>query len=160
MKKLPLIILLIPFLVGCGPDSSKPKDTSQANNDGVTTVLLTTENLVTYFNIDKTGSHLAYRQDSLISFKGVLVFAVYEDVVVTLNMHIYGESNGYEFVSKDNNYERQLKLNAAGEGTSILYYEDGTIDHVVNTGLGYDELHWYECTWSIKAVSGSVKYRL
>lgn len=157
MKKLFLIPVLFTLtLCGCHPDQSA----SKISGDGTTTVALTNENLDTYFNITKTDSHLAYRQDSSISFKGVLTFAVYDNVVITLNMHIYGEGNGLDFISKNSNYERQLKLNAAGEGTSTLFYEDGTIDHAVNTGLGYDDLHWYECTWSIKTVSGSVKYRL
>ena len=131
-----------------------------ANNNGTTTVALTKENLDTYFNITQTGTYGTYRQDYTISFKGVLTFAVYENVVITLNMHIYGEGDDLHYLSKNNDYERQLKLNAAGEGTSVLSYEDGKIDGVVDTGLGYDNLHWYECTWSIKALSGNVKYRL
>ena len=85
MKKLFLIpVLFTLMLCGCHPD----QNTSTASDDGTTTVPLTNENLNTYFNITKTDSHLAYRQDSSISFKGVLTFAVYDNVVITLNMHI------------------------------------------------------------------------
>lgn len=157
MKKLFLIPVLFTLLLcGCQPD----KNSSKESNDGTTSVALTTENLDTYFNITQTGNYGTYRQDYTISFKGVLTFAVYENVVITLNMNIYGQGDDLHYLSKNNDYERQLKLNAAGEGTSVLSYEDGKIDGVVDTGLGHDNLHWYECTWSIKTVSGSVKYRL
>ena len=145
MKKLFLIPALFSLLLcGCTPDKDASKSDG-ANNNGTTTVALTKENLDTYFNITQTGTYGTYRQDYTISFKGVLTFAVYENVVITLNMHIYGEGDDLHYLSKNNDYERQLKLNAAGEGTSVLSYEDGKIDGVVynvfddgvEPGLGY-----------------------
>ena len=161
MKKLVLIPVLFSMLLcGCIPNKDSSNTSQQSNNDGATVVALTKDNLVTYFNITKSDTQVGYGQDIWISFKGVLTFAVYEEVIITLNMHIYGEGDDLHYVSKNNDYERQLKLNAAGEGTSTLSFEDGKIDGVVDTGLGYNNLHWYECTWSIKAVAGNVKYRL
>ena len=157
MKK----FLLIPgifalLLCGCQPD----KESLETSNDGVTTVEITKDNLDTYFNISRTGKPGSYQTDYSIIFKGVLTFAVYENVEVSLNMHIYGDDGRPYYNPMNSDFERKIQLNAAGEGMSTLYYSDGTIDHIVNTGLKYDMLAHYECTWSIKAVTGTIKYRL
>ena len=163
MKKTFLLLPLLAFSLCACPNGNKTNSESNGEssvNDGTTIVVLTKENIPTYFNVTQTGQYGMYRMDYTISFKGVLNFAVYENVVVTLNMHIYGDDGRPYYNPMNNDFERQLQLNAAGEGASILYYSDGTIDHVVDTGLGYDMLAHYECTWSIKNISGTVKYRL
>lgn len=146
------------FISSCGANNSS-KESKESSEDGVTTVVLTKDNIDTYLNVSITG-RLGYRENYSISFKGVLNFAIYENVVVTLNMNIYAEDNSPYTVGKNENFKRELILNAAGEGISTLYYDDGTIDHVVDTGVGYNNIVQYKCTWSIKDITGSVKYRL
>lgn len=159
-KALALTLFAI-ILSGCVSNNpSTCKGSNESSNDGTTIVTLTKDNIDTYFNVSQTGQYGMYRMDYTISFKGVLTFAVYENVIVTLNMHIYAEDGAPYYNAMNNDFVRDLPLNAAGEGTSTLYYSDATIDHVVETGLGYDMLAHYECTWSIKAISGNVRYRL
>ena len=170
MKKYFLASVLFTFfLCGCTPDEQTSGSEDNTNvsitsntsvttsNDGVTSIALTKENIPTYFNVSTTGENGYNHQNFTISFKGVLSFAVYENVIVTLNMHIYCEDNGYIYSARNDDYERKLRLNAAGEGTSILYWSDSTIDHIINVG---GDLINYECTWSIKSIEGYVKYRL
>jgi len=156
MKKIWIILLLMP-LSSC--TSNKQLD-SVSTNDGVTTVTLNLQNINTYFDVVETGQRGMHRTYYSISFDGVLSFAVYESVVVSLNMHIYAEDGAPYYRAMNDDFSRDLILNAAGEGTSTLYYSDCTIDHVVDTGLGNDMLVYYELTWSIVDISGCVKYRL
>ena len=167
MKKIIFISALSLVLI-CGCASANATNDSQQKmnqsscscEDGTTTVSLTKDNISTYFNVTETGKNGYTMQDFTISFEGVLSFAVYENVIVTLNMHIYAEDGSPYYVAKNDDYERKIQLNAAGEGSSTLYYFDSSIDHVIDTGLGYNNLINYECTWSIKSISGNVKYRL
>ena len=167
MKKTLFICSLLSLLIcGCGSNNPSATDVTTittSNNScdsGVTTVPLTMDNIPTYFNVVKSGRNGYNGEDFTISFKGVLTFAIYENVVVTLNMHVYAPDDSYSYIPKNDDYERQIQLNAAGEGSSTLYNSDGKIDHIIDIGIGTSLLMYYECTWSIKAISGSVKYRL
>ena len=135
-------------LCGCNPPEKE-------SNGGVTSVGLTLDNMGTYLSYFTTGVDGAPRENYSIAFEGVLNFALYDNVVVTLNLGLFYTNN-----STTRNYQKELKLNAAGSGSSTLYYSDGKIDHEIDTETGYDNLMNYRITWSIKSISGSVKYRI
>lgn len=148
MKKiLPFISLLVLPLFGCASGES---------GDGLTHISLTTSNYTSYLSVTKYDGDIPNEQDSYISFRGVLSFAIYENVSVGLHIHfVYAYDS-----SKTFDADRTIQLNAAGEGSSVLYYVDGTIDHVVDTKIGPGSLWAYHFNWFVKSISGTVTYRL
>ena len=153
MKKLHLLLIAAGLsLCGCSSNNN-----NNSCNSGVTSVALTRENISTYLSIEKTDGYVSNLTNHYIRFKGVLTFAIYDNVQILLNMNMVTTSTDRpNHIDK----ERILVLNAAGEGTSTLYYANGQIDNVVDTGIGNGHLQYYKCTWSILSITGNVKYRL
>lgn len=152
MKK---TLLLLPLLLLSGCASTKEP------NDGTTRIKLSKDNYLQYLNVVYPEYEIKNWYNFTISFAGVLNFAVYENVTVDLNMHIFNtEDGGYSYKNIDENFKRTILLNAGGQGSSTLYYQDGTIDGVVKTGIVGSSLMYYHCIWSIASINGTVHYKL
>ena len=143
-----LLCLVMILLVGCSgivnttTDHSSQTDNSQSY---VYEVTLTKDNYWKYLDWDKTHSQ----------FTGVLSFAYYEDVVMTLRRTI----SAPEYT--ENSYVEEafsVELNAAGcQGYSLKSYTVAEVQELLN-------YHAYMSTWhydiEITSISGKVLFSI
>lgn len=156
-KILSLVLLTIPFMFGCDRNNESMLTSSndpavQTSSDGSTVVALSQSNVSTYFTIDCTNGYVNSVQNHYFQINGVLSFAIYDNVTILLNFKATKDASV-------NNSEYSLKLNAAGNGTAVVSYSDGKINGTVDTGVS-TSLYLYDCSWTIKSISGTVKYRI
>ena len=150
-------ILLTPLsLIGCQPK----EETENENQPARTVVELTEDNYWKYITVNSEAISVSAGGKGSISYeiKGVLDFALYEDVVFSFDVFYYTDGQ------KDDEYQSytmRIACNAAGDASFETVYQGITLV-TVGKWLGVDgELVSFEnYNWKIhlKSVTGKVIY--
>ena len=162
MKKILSLFLIISMvlstllLVGCQP-AEEPDNDIQAVR---TVVELNENNYWKYFEISSDANNVHAGGDGTFSYeiRGVLDYALYEDVVVTFDVIYYTEGQTDD---QYQSYTMRIGCNAAGDAV-FETVDDGITLVTVGKYLGIDgELVSFEnYNWKIhfKSVTGNVIY--
>ena len=154
MKKTLFAILGTVLLAPCSGSSTSGQSLSVSGMKHYE-IDLNMENFSFYFETVIVPS-ISFMDSTSISIYGVLNYALYENVNVTLNLHVEKDGDSISgAINEDIKYS--LNLNASGCGEAVV-----TRDGLINNSFQVDVPLFYSCTkvWSVYNVTGRVIYNI
>lgn len=160
-----ILVFCTLLLTSCGINNETISETQQNNNISSNAVErheieLNKNNLSYYVDVSFSYFNTSgnYRETHTCTISGVLSYALYDNVVVTLNYDIVGrgEPGSYSYPTTTHQAKIEVKLNAGGGGYVALPY-----DYVPSNAIPaitQDNLSGFDRSLSVASVTGRVLY--